>query len=154
MEEIEKWLKDKFSKFKNVKLLVAGDKFRHKDLTIIGDCGFAANNPRFNYRNGIYRGAILTESDERYYTNRWRHFFEQEVSSGGKTLIITHHPPTDWGHNYETKHNNRYYIFGHVHDIDARTCAGVEIIKKANFYGDAANGYMKDKFEIKVLEVK
>jgi predicted phosphodiesterase len=154
VEEIEAWLKKKFAKFNNVKLLVAGDKFTHGDITIIGDCGFSAYNTRFNWRNGIYRGTINSESEERYLTNRWRNFYEQEAFNGGKTLIIAHHPLTDWGYGYDDGDKNRHYIFGHVHDLDARTATSVEIIKKGNYHGDAASGYYAKDITFKTLEIK
>lgn len=62
-----------------------------------------------------------------------------------------------WGFGYDDFDDgseNRYYIFGHVHDIDTRTCSGVEIVKKDNFYGDAANGYRKSVIEFKVAMLR
>jgi len=154
VQDIETWFKTKFSKFENIKLLIAGDKYVQDGIAIIGDCGFAAYNYKFNYRNGIYRGTIHTAQEEKDLSDRWRKFYEQEAFSGDKTLIITHHPPTDWGYNYEDEGNERVYIFAHVHDIDTRTCTGVEIIKQGNYYGDAANGYHKHDAKLKVLEIK
>ena len=151
--DIEEWFKESFRKFKNIKLLVSGDKYIHDGLMIIGDCGFAAYNYKFNFRNGIYRGVIHCAQQEKDLSDRWREFYKKEAFSGDKTLIITHHPPTDWGCDYNDESSERFYIFGHVHDIEARTCAGVEIIKRGNYFGDAANGYRRSCVEFKVLEI-
>ena len=153
IESIEEQCKTEFAKFKNIKLLVAGDKHTQNGLTIIGDCGFAAFNNSFNCRNGIYRSTLKDWYKEKALTERWVKFYKSAAFTGDKTLIITHNPPTDWGYNYEPKDDNRYYIFGHVHDVDARTCTGAEIITKDNYYGDAANGYRKSDIEFKVLEI-
>lgn len=154
IETIEEQCKAEFAKFKKMKLLIAGDKYIQDCITVIGDCGFAAYNHKFNCRSGIYRNTLRDWHKEIELTKRWVEFFESVAFNGGKTLIITHNSPTDWGCDYEQKDDNRYYIFGHVHDIDARTCTGVEIIKKDNYYGDAANGYDKSEIEFKVLETK
>ena len=154
IELVEERCKAEFAKFKNIKLLVAGDRYTQNGLTIIGDCGFAAYNHKFNCRSGIYRNALRDWHKEIELTQRWFKFFESAAFNGDNILIITHNPPTDWGCDYEPKDENRYYIFGHVHDIDTRTCSGVEIVKKDNYYGDAANGYRKSDIEFKVLEIK
>jgi len=149
--DIETWFRDKFSQFKNIKLLIAGDKYYYEDLKIIGDCGFSAYNNRFNFRQGIYRATINNAIQEKELTDRWRNFYKRETFTDEKTLIITHHPPTDWGQTYEPDYDERFYIFGHVHDIDERVSSGVEITKTGNYYGDAANGYSKSGIEFKVV---
>jgi predicted phosphohydrolase len=157
VEAMEEWFKEKFAKYKNIKLLIAGDKHKHGGIKIIGDCGFSGNNFKFNYRQGIYRGTINNAIQEKELTDRWRKFYEREAFKGEKTLIITHHPPTDWGHGYDDfdeGSENRYYIFGHVHDLDERTSADVEIVKKDNYCGDAGNGYRKLNIDFKVVEIK
>lgn len=150
---VEEYYKMKFEEFKNIKLLIAGEKFIQNDIAIIGDCGFSAYNSIFNCGHGVYRNTIRSLQQEKELSDRWLKFFLQETKNENKLIIVTHTPPADWGSSYsDIDQNERFYIFGHVHDIDNRN-TDLKIIKQDNYHGDAANGYHKDNFEFKILEI-
>lgn|GEM_PF-5208183 len=160
IKPIEKYCKKEFAKFNNVKLLIAGTKFEQDGITIIGDCGFSARNSKFNCRNGIYRDTLRTWYMELELVDRWHDFFEKKIKRTKSLLVITHTPPTDWIDNelFQIVNENcilknQYFIFGHVHDINSRTSAGVKIIRENNFYGDAANGYNAKEITFKTMEI-
>lgn len=154
VKDIETWMREKFANFKQVELVIAGDIYTYKGLKIIGDCGFAIYNRNFNYLSGIYRGTITKHSEEKHYTHRWMNFYRQETEKNEKTLVITHHPPSDWNHDYWDKNLNHTYIFGHIHDMDIRRATGKEIVKRGRYFGDAGNGYNTAEIVFKTVEIE
>jgi predicted MPP superfamily phosphohydrolase len=146
----ENYIKAEIASMRWVRLLTPGVSFLENGVMIIGDCGFAAFNWHFNYRHGIYRGAIKSGHVEKELSNRWRTFYDGviERTGGENLLVITHMPHKDWG--LADPNPNAFYICGHIHDADHDMA---EIRVTDRYRGDAANGYFRMDFEFKILEI-